>query len=240
MPGPLLYHAACCIDIGSPESLEAACMAKSAASDAGAFISDRSVQLHGGIGFTWECDVHIYFKRSMHNQALLGDGVHQRRKLADRLIGAIGATVENETPMSMPLQPHPSLAMATSRAHPHARTHGAAGGIRPSAPGHPSPYTPRRVSRTAPSRVKALNTLHPLQAPETDLPWFTSTVEAGSLARRKIYSSELVFLAEAGYPVFQFRVSPGARDPPPGDSARAARRFCAGSRKSFPSTMECI
>jgi alkylation response protein AidB-like acyl-CoA dehydrogenase len=41
-------------------------MAKSAASDAGAFISDRSVQLHGGIGFTWECDVHIFFKRSMH------------------------------------------------------------------------------------------------------------------------------------------------------------------------------
>ncbi len=92
----LLYHAACCIDMGSPESLEAACMAKSAASDAGAFISDRSVQLHGGIGFTWECDVHIYFKRSMHNQALLGDGVHQRRKLADRLIGPIGATAEKE------------------------------------------------------------------------------------------------------------------------------------------------
>jgi alkylation response protein AidB-like acyl-CoA dehydrogenase len=41
-------------------------MAKSEASDAGAFISDRSVQLHGGIGFTWECDVHIFFKRSMH------------------------------------------------------------------------------------------------------------------------------------------------------------------------------
>ena len=60
-------------------------------SDAGAFISDRSVQLHGGIGFTWECDVHIFFKRSMHNQALLGDGVHQRRKLADALIGPIGS-----------------------------------------------------------------------------------------------------------------------------------------------------
>jgi alkylation response protein AidB-like acyl-CoA dehydrogenase len=86
----LLYRAACCIDSGSPESPEAAYMAKSAASDAGAFTSDRSVQLHGGIGFTWECDVHIYFKRSMHNQALLGDGVHQRRKLADRLIGPIG------------------------------------------------------------------------------------------------------------------------------------------------------
>ena len=85
----LLYHAASSVDSGSPDAEQAARMAKSAASDAGAFISDRSVQLHGGIGFTWECDVHIFFKRSMHNQALLGDGVHQRRKLADLLIGPI-------------------------------------------------------------------------------------------------------------------------------------------------------
>jgi alkylation response protein AidB-like acyl-CoA dehydrogenase len=87
----LLYHAACCVDEGSEDALQAARMAKSAASDAGAFVSGRSVQLHGGIGFTWECDVHIFFKRSMHDQALFGDGVHQRRKLADALIGPIGS-----------------------------------------------------------------------------------------------------------------------------------------------------
>ncbi|MEO1172885.1 MAG: acyl-CoA dehydrogenase family protein, partial [Myxococcota bacterium] len=87
----LLYHAACEIDIGSAGAEVAARMAKSAASDAGAFISDRSVQLHGGIGFTWECDVHIFFKRSMHNQALFGDGTYQRQKLADVLIGPIAA-----------------------------------------------------------------------------------------------------------------------------------------------------
>jgi len=87
----LLYHAAACIDAESPEAPAAARMAKSAASDAGAFASDRSVQLHGGIGFTWECDVHLYFKRSLHNQMLFGDGVHQRRHLADHLIGPIGS-----------------------------------------------------------------------------------------------------------------------------------------------------
>ena len=85
----LLFHAACCIDTGSPEALKAARMAKSAASDAGAYVSDRSVQLHGGIGFTWECDVHLFFKRSLHDQALYGDAVHQRRKLADLLIGPV-------------------------------------------------------------------------------------------------------------------------------------------------------
>ena len=82
----LVYHAACCIDSGHEDAERAARMAKSAASDAGAFVSDRSIQLHGGIGFTWECDVHLYFKRSMHNQALYGDGIHQRRKLATLII----------------------------------------------------------------------------------------------------------------------------------------------------------
>ena len=85
----LVYHAACCVDYGSEDASEAARMAKSAASDAGRFLSDRSVQLHGGIGFTWECDVHIYFKRSMHNQSLYGDGFYQRSKLAEKMIGPI-------------------------------------------------------------------------------------------------------------------------------------------------------
>ena len=87
----LVYHAASCLDQGHRDAEKAARMAKSAASDAGRFVSDRSVQLHGGIGFTWECDVHVYFKRSMHNQALYGDGAYQRRWLADRIIGPVGA-----------------------------------------------------------------------------------------------------------------------------------------------------
>jgi len=85
----LVYAAAAAIDAGADDALRLARMAKSAASDAGAFVSDRSVQLHGGVGFTWEFDVHLFFKRSLHNQALYGDGVHQRRKLADLLIGPL-------------------------------------------------------------------------------------------------------------------------------------------------------
>jgi alkylation response protein AidB-like acyl-CoA dehydrogenase len=78
----LVYNAACAID-HEPEAAERfARMAKAAASDTAAFCSGRSVQLHGGIGFTWECDVHIYFKRQKHNQFFLGDGIHQRAKLA--------------------------------------------------------------------------------------------------------------------------------------------------------------
>ncbi|MFI4894223.1 MAG: acyl-CoA dehydrogenase family protein [Phycisphaerales bacterium JB058] len=90
----LLYWAACCVDhpdaTTAQQTETAARMAKSAASDAGRFASDRSVQLHGGIGFTWESDVHIYFKRSMHNQALYGDGRYQRARVADAIIGPVG------------------------------------------------------------------------------------------------------------------------------------------------------
>jgi len=78
----LLYNAACAIDSEPELALRLARMAKSSASDAAAFCCGRSVQLHGGIGFTWECDLHIYFKRQKHSQMLFGDGVYQREKLA--------------------------------------------------------------------------------------------------------------------------------------------------------------
>jgi alkylation response protein AidB-like acyl-CoA dehydrogenase len=79
----LTYAAACAIDTEPAEALRLARMAKAAASDAGAFASSRSIQLHGGIGFTWECDVHIYVKRQKHNQFYFGDGAYQRAKIAE-------------------------------------------------------------------------------------------------------------------------------------------------------------
>ncbi len=81
----LVYAAACAIDCEPAKAEEYARMAKSAASDMAEFCSGRSVQLHGGIGFTWECDLHLYFKRQKHNQMLYGDGIHQRAKLAELL-----------------------------------------------------------------------------------------------------------------------------------------------------------
>ncbi len=79
----LTYAAACAIDTDPAAAPRLARMAKAAASDAAAFCSDRSIQLHGGIGFTWECDVHIYVKRQKHNQFLYGDGPYQRARLAE-------------------------------------------------------------------------------------------------------------------------------------------------------------
>ncbi len=79
----LVYAAACAVDHEPEQALRLARMAKAAASDAAQFVSGRSIQLHGGIGFTWECDVHIWVKRQQHTQFLWGDGPWHRAKLAE-------------------------------------------------------------------------------------------------------------------------------------------------------------
>ena len=83
----LVYNAACAIDTEPPRARQYAHMAKASASETAAFASGRSVQCHGGIGFTWECYVHLYFKRQKHSQLLWGDAAWHRARLADILIG---------------------------------------------------------------------------------------------------------------------------------------------------------
>ncbi len=87
----LLYTAACAYDNEPDNALNLARMAKSVASDAAEFCSNKSIQLHGGIGFTWESFMHLYFKRQKHSQQLLGDGFYHRAKLADAMIGPISS-----------------------------------------------------------------------------------------------------------------------------------------------------
>src|SRR5438445_8853783 len=66
-----------------PERLaEAAAMAKAAASDAGREVTASAIQAHGGIGFTWEADVHWLYKRGQIDAALLGGASSQRVRLA--------------------------------------------------------------------------------------------------------------------------------------------------------------
>jgi alkylation response protein AidB-like acyl-CoA dehydrogenase len=66
-----------------PENLaEAAAMAKAAASDAGREVTASAIQAHGGIGFTWEADVHWLFKRAQIDSVLLGGAGRHRARLA--------------------------------------------------------------------------------------------------------------------------------------------------------------
>jgi alkylation response protein AidB-like acyl-CoA dehydrogenase len=85
----LVYNAACAVDEEPELAARYAHMAKASASETAAFASGRSVQCHGGIGFTWECFVHLYFKRQKHSQLLWGDAAWHRARLADILIGEV-------------------------------------------------------------------------------------------------------------------------------------------------------
>jgi alkylation response protein AidB-like acyl-CoA dehydrogenase len=65
-----------------PDSLpEGAAMAKAAAADAGREVTASAIQAHGGIGFTWEADVHWLYKRALVDAALLGGASRQRARL---------------------------------------------------------------------------------------------------------------------------------------------------------------
>ncbi|MEA2200614.1 MAG: hypothetical protein QOI89_1210 [Solirubrobacteraceae bacterium] len=75
-----------------PERLpEAAAMAKAAASDAAREVTSSAIQAHGGIGFTWEADVHWLYKRAHIDVALLGGGKRHRAQLAAILAQHAGA-----------------------------------------------------------------------------------------------------------------------------------------------------
>lgn len=70
---------------------ESAALAKAAASTAGREVTASAIQAHGGIGFTWEADVHWLYKRAQIDAALLGGAKRQRARLAEILSGRVGA-----------------------------------------------------------------------------------------------------------------------------------------------------
>jgi alkylation response protein AidB-like acyl-CoA dehydrogenase len=76
------YFAAWAAD-ADPERLpEAAALAAAAAADGGREVTGSAIQAHGGIGFTWEADVHWFYKRAQLDAALLGGSSRHRRALA--------------------------------------------------------------------------------------------------------------------------------------------------------------
>lgn len=85
------WYAACVADELPDELAEAASIAKAACSDAAYNCASNAIQLHGGVGFTWDHDAHLYFKRARACSTLLGSPAWHRERLA-RLIG-LGAAV---------------------------------------------------------------------------------------------------------------------------------------------------
>jgi alkylation response protein AidB-like acyl-CoA dehydrogenase len=78
------YYAAWAVADSPDEVPVVAPLAKSVCADAFATIAAETIQMHGGIGFTWEHDAHIYFKRATLTKLLLGDSHIQRQLVATR------------------------------------------------------------------------------------------------------------------------------------------------------------
>jgi alkylation response protein AidB-like acyl-CoA dehydrogenase len=79
------YYAAWTIDADAPDRSLASSMAKAYVSDAYRKVAGDGIQVHGGIGFTWEHDMHLYFKRAKSSEVTLGDATYHRELVAQSL-----------------------------------------------------------------------------------------------------------------------------------------------------------
>lgn len=82
-----VYWAACAVDEGSDEAALALPAAKAFCADTFFMCAGNMIQLHGGIGFTWEHDSHLFFKRARAIQTLLGHGDAHREAVAAQILG---------------------------------------------------------------------------------------------------------------------------------------------------------
>ena len=70
----------------TPDAALAAAMAKAYCSDAYRQVTSEGIQVHGGIGFTWEHDMHIYFKRAKGSEVTFGDATWNRELVAQHTL----------------------------------------------------------------------------------------------------------------------------------------------------------
>jgi alkylation response protein AidB-like acyl-CoA dehydrogenase len=78
----ITYYAAWAADQDAPDAELAASMAKAFVSDAYRKVAGDGIQVHGGIGFTWEHDLHLYFKRAKGSEVAFGDATLHRERVA--------------------------------------------------------------------------------------------------------------------------------------------------------------
>jgi alkylation response protein AidB-like acyl-CoA dehydrogenase len=79
------YYAGWTVTTDDPDQAIASSLAKAHCSDAYYHCAAENIQVHGGIGFTWEHDAHLYFKRAKTDELLFGTPADHRAALADRL-----------------------------------------------------------------------------------------------------------------------------------------------------------
>lgn len=87
------YYAAWALEENAPDAAVAVSIAKMYASDACRAVGNRGIQIHGGMGFTWESDLHLYYRRAKASETAFGDATFHRERIARLVIdaGAVSA-----------------------------------------------------------------------------------------------------------------------------------------------------
>jgi alkylation response protein AidB-like acyl-CoA dehydrogenase len=81
-----VYYAGWALEENSPDASTAVSIAKMYASDAARTVGNRGIQIHGGMGFTWENDVHLYYRRAKGSETAFGDATFHRERIASAVI----------------------------------------------------------------------------------------------------------------------------------------------------------
>jgi alkylation response protein AidB-like acyl-CoA dehydrogenase len=82
------HYAAWASDAETPDRARAASMAKAYAAEAAVFVSGECIQIHGGVGFTWECQAHLHYRKAKQTDLLLGAQSWHRARVADDYLSA--------------------------------------------------------------------------------------------------------------------------------------------------------
>ena len=88
------YYAAWAIQEGVSEASLAVSVAKAYASEAYREVGNRAIQVHGGMGFTWENDAHLFYRRAKASELAFGDSTYHRELIAKMVIDCSGAGEE--------------------------------------------------------------------------------------------------------------------------------------------------
>lgn len=81
------YYSAWAVSVDDPGADRAVSVAKAYCSDAAREVGNLGIQVHGGIGFTWEHDLHLFYRRAKSNEILFGDARFHRDRIAAMVIG---------------------------------------------------------------------------------------------------------------------------------------------------------
>ena len=85
------YYAAWALEENVTDAANTVSVAKMYASDASRAVGNRGIQVHGGMGFTWENDLHLYYRRAKASETMLGDATFHRERIAKLVIDAAAA-----------------------------------------------------------------------------------------------------------------------------------------------------